>query len=221
VPPRPAYPGLPGQPVHLPSYPYPGGVRYPGAWVAAGIATTAWWAGAAWGSIGSYCGCSDQPYSYAYGETITYNDGTVYYGDQPVASAEQYYDQANQLAAEGQQASDEEWLPLGVFGVVRQREDAVEKVVQIAVNKDGVIRGNYHDLLADKVTPILGSVNRENQRVAMKLEGNAKLVFETGLYNLTSDEVPLMVHFGPDVHEPRTLIRLQRPEGDVQQSTAL
>jgi hypothetical protein len=141
----------------------------------------------------------------------------VYYGDQPVASAEQYYEQANQLAAEGQQAPNEEWLPLGVFGVVRKRADTVDKVVQIAVNKDGVIRGNYHDLLADKVTPILGSVSRQNQRVAMKLEGNDALVVETGLYNLTNDEVPVLVHFGADRQEPRTLIRLRQPEEQGQQ----
>jgi len=45
--------------------------------------------------------------------------------------------------------------------------------VQLAVNKDGVIRGNYQDLLADKLTPIIGSVDKETQRVALKIEGNA------------------------------------------------
>jgi hypothetical protein len=38
-----------------------------------------------------------------------------------------------------------------------------------------------------------------------------------GLYNLTNDEVPLLVHFGPDRQEPRTLIRLKQPEGQEQQ----
>ena len=77
--------------------------------------------------------------------------------------------------------------------------------MQIAVNKDGVLRGNYHDLLTDTVTPILGAVDKQNQRVAMKLQGNDSVVVETGLYNLTNDEVPVLVHFGPDRQETRTL----------------
>ncbi len=165
-----------------------------------------------------YCGCAAQPYVFAYGDNITYNDGTVYYGDQPVASAEQYYQQADQLAADGQQATNEDWLPLGVFGVVRQPTDSVERVVQIAVNKEGVIRGNYQDLLTDTVTPVLGSVDKDNQRVGMKLQGNDSIVVETGLYNLTQDEVPVLVHFGPDRQETRTLVRLKQPEEQGQAS---
>ena len=112
-PPHPVHPFGPG---HWPGYLYPGhGVRYPGAWIAAGVATTAWWTGVAWTSAVPYCGCAAQPYVYEYGSNVIYNDGTVYYGDQPVASAEQYYQQANQLAADGQQAANEDWLPLGVF----------------------------------------------------------------------------------------------------------
>ncbi len=68
------------------------------------------------------------------------------------------------------------------------------------------------DLLSDKITPIIGSVDKEMQRVAMKIEGNNLLVAETGLYNLTNDEVPVLIQFGPDQHENRTLIRLNEEE---------
>ena len=44
--------------------------------------------------------------------------------------------------------------------------------------------------------------------MALKLEGNDTVVVETGLYNLTNDEVPVLVHFGPDRQEARTFIRL-------------
>ena len=50
----------------------------------------------------------------------------------------------------------------------------------------------------------------------MKLEGNDQLVVETGLYNLTNDEVPVLVHFGPDRQEGRVLIRLQQPEAQAE-----
>ena len=63
------------------------GAWWPGKWA---IAATAW-ATWGWGTAGSYCGCSGEGAYYDYGGNVTYEDDTVYYGDQPVASAGQYY----------------------------------------------------------------------------------------------------------------------------------
>lgn len=193
---------------------YPG-AWWPGKWAVAGSA----WAVATWATAGAYCGCSGDGAYYDYGDNVTYEDGTVYYGEEPVATAEQYYEEAGQIADSGQEPQDEEWLPLGVFAVVAEpTQTQTERVVQLALNKEGVIRGNFQDFLTDKVIPVMGAVDKKTQRVALKIEGNDSVVVETGLYNLTNDEVPLLVHFGPDRQEPRTLIRLQQPEGQEQPS---
>ena len=106
---------------------------------------------------------------------------------------------------------------MGVFAVVAEpTQTQTERVVQLALNKEGAIRGNFQDFLTDKVVPVVGSVNKETQRVALKLEGVDSVVVETGLYNLTNDEVPVLVHFGPDRQEGRTLMRLQPPEGQAE-----
>ena len=187
--------------------------RYPGCWWPGrwAVATTAW-ATATWALAGGYCDCAGEPVYYDYGENISYQDGTVYYGDQPTATAEQYYDQAGQIAASAADSQNEDWLPLGVFGVVAEGQDKAEKIVQLALNKDGTIRGNLQDLLTDTVIPVVGAVDKATQRVAMKLEGRDSIVVETGLYNLTNDEVPVLIHLGPDKQEARTLVRLQQPE---------
>ncbi len=131
------------------------------------------------------------------------------------------YDQAEQLADTGQTAQNEEWLPLGVYAVITEpTQTQTDKTIQLAVNKEGVIRGNLHDALADKVIPVVGAVDKKTQRVAVKMEGNDSIVMETGLYNLTNDEVPVLVHFSADRQEGRTLIRLKQPEEQGQQSTA-
>ena len=120
---------------------YPG-AWWPGKWAMAATAWTAW----GWGTAGSYCGCSGEGCYYDYGGNVTYDDDTVYYGDQPLASAEQYYDQAEQLADTGQTAQNEEWLPLGVYAVITEpTQTQTDKTIQLAVNKEGVIRGNLHD----------------------------------------------------------------------------
>jgi hypothetical protein len=193
--------------------------RYPGAWWPGrwAVAATAW-STATWATAGGYCGCTGDGTYYDYGENVNYQDGTVYYGDQPVATAEQYYSQADEIAASGQQTQNEEWLPLGVFAVIAEpTQTQTDKVVQLAMNKEGVIRGNLQDSLTDKVVPVVGAVDKQTQRVALKLEGNDSVVVETGLYDLTNDEVPLLVHFGPDRQEARTLIRLKQPDDQGQQ----
>ena len=67
------------------------GAWWPGKWAVAGTA----WAMATWATAGSYCGCSGEGTYYDYGENVTYDDGNVYYGEEPVASAEQYDDEAS------------------------------------------------------------------------------------------------------------------------------
>jgi hypothetical protein len=54
--------------------------------------------------------------------------------------------------------------------------------MQLAMNKEGAIRGNFQNFLTDKVTPVSGALDKETQRVALKLEENDSLVLETGLY---------------------------------------
>lgn len=155
--------------------------------------------------------------SYAYGDNVTYQDGNVYYGDQPVATAEQYYDQASQIAS-SPPTTNEEWLPLGVFSVTTNNGQAsTDKVVQLSLNKEGTIQGSLYDKLTDKSVAVVGAVDKQTQRVAMKPEGNDAIIFETGLNNLTTDQVPVLVHFDKTRQEQRLLVRLTKPETETPQ----
>ncbi len=203
--------------------------RYPGAWVAAGIVATAWWTAPTYGYASGYSGCSEQPVSYEYGDDGIYvENGNVYVGDQAVASEEEYYDQANEIAGDfpsdsetgGDAAADEaegDWLPLGVFAVVSEGQTKSEMTLQLALNKEGMVRGNLKIDLTDKVIQVFGNVDKETQRVALKLEGKDDIVIEAGLYNLTEDVLTVMIHYGKDRQEERGLIRLtqddESPEG--------
>ncbi|MBX3418434.1 MAG: hypothetical protein KF851_12590 [Pirellulaceae bacterium] len=181
---------------------------WPGKWA---VATTAW-AVATWPYASAYSGTSGEPVYYDYGETVTYDDSQVYVDGEPVASTEEYYSQASDIADKGAETANEDWMPLGVFAIVSEEEQArTDRQVQLAINRDAVIRGNYQDQMTGTVTPVTGSVDKESQRVSLKLSGNEQLVVETGLYNLTNDEVPVLVHFGPERRENRLFIRLQPP----------
>jgi hypothetical protein len=190
--------------------------RYPGCWWPGKWAVRATaWALATWPYASGYCGCYGEPMYYDYGGNVAYEDGMVYADDQAVATAAEYYSQADQIADSGAMASNEDWLPLGVFAVIAEEgQTHTDKVVQLAINRDGIVRGNFQDFLTDKVTPVTGAVDKATQRLSFKLEGNDSLIVETGLYNLTNDEAPVLVHFGPDRQEGRVLVRLKNQEAE-------
>ena len=77
---------------------------------------------------------------YDYGSTVVYEGDQVIYNGEPVATAEEYSQQAIQIAAQGieaKPADKEEWTPLGVFGMVQGDEQDANKIFQLAINKDG------------------------------------------------------------------------------------
>jgi hypothetical protein len=84
-------------------------------------------------------------------------------------------------------------------------------VFQLAVNKDGIIRGNYFNTKDKNNQQVDGSVDKKTQRVAWVVEDKKNIIFDTGLYNLTKDETPVLVHFGKDKTEQWLLVRLKQP----------
>jgi hypothetical protein len=188
---------------------------HPGAWNPTGWAAGRAWGVAAWPAVGSWYGWTSgvQPIYYDYGNNVSYQDNQVYYGDQPVASAEQYYQQTATLA-QSQPVLDPtagDWLPLGVFGLIRGSESDPHYVMQLAVNKAGAVAGNYWDVVGGTSLPIHGAIDKQTQRLAWTVGDNKDTVGETGIYNLTKDEAPALIHLGKDKTQQWTLVRLKQP----------
>jgi len=195
--------------------------RYPGAWVAAGIAAAAWWTAPSYGYASGYTDCAEEPVSYQYGDEGIYTeDGNVYVGDEVIATEEEYYDQAAEIADnfDEQKTDDADWMPLGVFAVVSEGQTKSDMTLQLAINKEGMIRGNLSLELTDEVIPVKGSLDKETQRVAFQLEGKDDIVVEAGLYNLTEDVLTVLVHQGKDKQVERGLVRLKQDEDSKQSS---
>src|SRR5262249_35774402 len=132
----------------------------------------------------------------------------------PLAGAEQYAQRATGFAGRGRQAQpagNEEWQPLGGFGMIQGEEKVAQHIFQLAVNKDGVIRGNYYDAVADNTLPVYGSVDRTTQRTAWSIGEKKDIVFETGLNNLTQEQTTLLVHYGKERTQQMVLVRLEQP----------
>ena len=192
---------------------------HPWAWTPAGYTAAAWataaWTAATWPAMGTWFNWSNAPvYNYDYGTDIVYQGGNVYYGGQSAGTAAQYYQEAASLAgsdADATAGQDGQWLPLGVFGLLASGQKVPEMIFQLAVNKDGLLRGNYYDQVAQNNLPVHGAVDKRNQRVAWRVGNNKDFVVETGLANLTRDESTALVHFGPDRAQQFQLIRTKQP----------
>ena len=195
--------------------------NHPWAWHPAGDTTAAWataaWHPAAWATAGAIIGADAVPAVYDYGDNITYQDGDVYYGDQSIGTQQQYYQEAADIADSAPTADNSEnadWLPLGVFGLMTEGQKTPEMIFQLAVDKQGTIRGNYYDQLADTMVPVHGAVNKQNQRVAWHVGNNKTMIIETGLYNLTKSESTALVHLGPDTTEQFIMVRMKDPDAE-------
>src|SRR5262249_31019299 len=157
------------------------------------------------------------PINYDYGSTVVYQGPNVYINGQDAGTAAQFAEQATTLAEQGQTANappTEEWKPLGVFALVQGDEKTSNNIFQLAVNKAGIIRGNYYDGLLDTTTEVYGSVDKKTQRAAWTIGKKKDRVFEAGIYNLTQQECPCLVHIGTQQTDQMLLVRMEQPKTD-------
>lgn len=188
--------------------------RYPGLWAPARWAYGDAWAVASWDSLATWLACSNaQAMYYDYGNNVVYQNDAVYVNGQSAGTSDQYYQQAQSLATTGTQtqvADDAQWMSLGVFAMNHDEQAKPTMLVELAVNKDGIIRGNYTNTVADHTLPVHGSVDKQTQRAAWTIGDSPTNVIETGVYNLTKDQAPALVHFGKDRTEQWLLVRLKK-----------
>jgi hypothetical protein len=191
---------------------------HPLAWRAAAWTAASYWAWAPYSTISTFCGYPAEPVVYDYGSTLVYEDNSVYYNGQQVATAEEYTTQAAQFADAGAAAKTtdkEEWQSLGVFAMVQGDEKDANNIFQLAINKDGIIRGNFYNALTDTTIPVSGSVDKKSQRAAWIVGEKKDTVYETGLGNLAQPETQMLVHFGKEKTQQWTLVRLEKPKEEM------
>ena len=158
-------------------------------------------------------------YRYGTGGNVYYQDNSVYIDGQEYCSAEQYYEEATKIATavpemDDQQAEKVEWMPLGVFAITAENVNASSMYLQLAVSKEGIIAGTFYNESTGATHPVEGMVDQETQRAAWKAADgtNANLVMETGIYNLSQDQAPVLVHFGAEKTQNALLVRLDESE---------
>jgi hypothetical protein len=198
-------------------YPYYGAAMYaayPGAWPATNMMGASLYANPGYGAVAGQLGMAQQPASYDYGGNVVAQPDAVYVNGDNAGTPQQYADQASQLAASGRNAQPDpntKWQPLGVFAMVQGEQTSSDDVFQIAVNSQGILRGNYHNTKTNNVVPIAGGVDPKSQRAAWTIGGDQTPVYEAGIANLTRDQTTMLLHTSDGQQRQFTLIRLPDP----------
>jgi hypothetical protein len=187
---------------------------YAGAWQPTNLAAPSLYANPGYGAVAAMVGSAPQPVPYDYGSNVVAQPAGVYVNGDPAGSPQQYADQAGQIASAGAAEPDPnaQWQPLGVFAMSTADQAQPNDLFQLAVNKQGLVRGNYHNVQTNETTPVAGSVDPKTQRVAWTIGGDKLPVYEAGLANLTQDQTTMLVH-APDGQQSQfTLVRLPDPQ---------
>lgn len=111
---------------------------------------------------------------------------------------------------------NQQWQPLGVFALAETGQTQSNMLVQLAVNKDGIVRGNYTNELTNEHAQVYGSLDKNTQRVSWTIGTNPNTVFDAGLGDLVQNDSSVLVHYGPNDTSRMALIRLQEPTGNQQ-----
>lgn len=179
-----------------------------------------WWGRPRWNSFYTWFPNYgwNQPYyyDYGYGGNVVYRDNRVFVSGQNVGTAADYAASAADLAYIDPNRIEptpaDGWMPLGTFSVaISQDEQNPPRVIQLAVNQEGLISGTIHNRTSDKLYTVQGRVDKETQRVAFTIGDDPNVVLETGLYNLTLDETPVLVHFDESRTATYLFVRLEEP----------
>jgi hypothetical protein len=177
-----------------------------------------YWGWTAWPALTGWVNYGwQQPVYYNYGDNVYYDDGQVYYGDQPVASADEYAQQALAIALDqpATPPAPEDWMPLGVYAITTdgQPTDAEPSMyLQLAVSKQGVISGTFQNSDTDTAYQVEGMVDKETQRAAWVPKDKQFPVMETGMGNLTQDTTPALIHFADGTTQQWLMVRLDKPD---------
>lgn len=144
-----------------------------------------------------------------------YEGDTVYVSGADPIPADEYADYMANLASsvpEDANADALDWMSLGVFALLTKEDEDPTMFLQLAVSKEGIIAGTYHNSGTDTAVEVQGMVDKGSQRAAWSIGENKNTTMETGLYNLTEDETSVLVHFGDEQTQQWLMVRLEEPE---------
>jgi hypothetical protein len=151
---------------------------------------------------------SENYYDYGTGGNVYYEGDTVYAGDTTVP-ADEYAQQAEQIAASVPMVEDVD---------ADGSADVVPNMfLQLAVSKEGIVAGTYENKSTGQTESVEGMVDQKSQRAAWTIVGKNTPIVETGIANLTKGETRVLVHFADGQTQEWLMVHVENPQAATKQ----
>jgi hypothetical protein len=130
-----------------------------------------------------------------FNQQVAYNSGS--YGQMPNAGT----------AA----STNETWEPLGVYSLVESGQSKSTMLFQLAINQQGIVRGNYVNQITNERAQIHGALDKSTQKISWSVGDNPDTIFDTTLNELMKEKSKVVVQFGPNNTQQMSLVREKAP----------
>jgi hypothetical protein len=115
------------------------------------------------------------------------------------------------LSAAPSSSPAEKWEPLGVYSLVEPGQKESTTLFQLAINKEGIIRGNYMNQITNERSPLQGALDKKTGQISWYVGNNPTTVFETNFQEIAKKDSKVVVQFGAEQTQQMALIRLPKP----------
>jgi hypothetical protein len=114
----------------------------------------------------------------------------------------------------------EKWEPLGVYSLCEPGQKQSTTLFQLAINKEGVVRGNYMNEITNEKAQVHGALDKKTQRISWTIGSNPETVFSTSLQELMKENSKVVVQFGPAKTQEMAFIRQPAPKKSASEKPA-
>ncbi len=115
--------------------------------------------------------------------------------------------------------TDGDYLSLGVFGLAPRNAEDASALVQLAVDKQGQLEGNYYDVLTGQDQVVTGSIDQQTQLATFKVTPGGKVTYETTLVSLTQPTGQVTLRFDNGQTQNWIMARFDQAETQANQQT--
>jgi hypothetical protein len=102
-----------------------------------------------------------------------------------------------------------EWMTLGVYSLMTGPGDTGTRMLELAVDKHGHVRGNFYDTILNASHTVTGRMDQRTQHVQWSIDANKQLTFFAHLSQLTQGQGVVNVKFPSGQQEQWQITRME------------
>jgi hypothetical protein len=100
------------------------------------------------------------------------------------------------------------WMPLGVYSLMVAPGDISTRMLDLAVDRHGHIRGSYYDMISGASYNVAGIIDQRTQYAQWSLESNRQLTFYTPLGEMLQSQGIVNVRLPSGQRQEWQLVRM-------------